>query len=224
MKPTSRKPRPERRQEIARAVLRIIGERGLKTLTTATLASEVGVTSGALYRHFASLEEILIETARDGVERIESTFPDAGLPPLDRLLGLADNRVRLLRGDRGLAWLLRSEQAYLVLPEQAAQGLRDVARRSRQFLLDALVDGAGIGSIRRDIEPEVLLVTVLGTIHALIGFGDPHPSHPGRTPPGSDRVLSGLARLLQPLEVTGSGLDDAMESKQRQTSKKELES
>lgn len=198
MRSTRRKSTVERREEIARAVLRIIGERGLTTLTAATLAAEVGVTSGALYRHFASLDEIMIETVRFGVVQIEATFPDAGSPPLDRLLQLAEKRVELLRGDRGLAWLLRSDQAYLVLPEQAAQSLRDVARRSRRFLLDALMDGADDGSIRRDIEPEILLVTVLGTIHALIGSGDRHPSHPGRKPPRLDRVLSGFERLLRP--------------------------
>lgn len=198
MKPILRKSTVERREEIARAVLRIIGERGLTTLTTATLAAEVGVTGGALYRHFASLDEILIETVRFGVEKIEATFPGAGLPALDRLLGLAENRVRLLRGDRGLAWLLRSDQAYLVLPARAVRSLREVVARSRRFLLAALVEAADAGSIRRDIEPEVLLVMVLGTIHALVGAADPHPFHRGRKPPRPDRVVAGLARLLQP--------------------------
>lgn len=200
---TTRKPTVERREEIAGAVLRIIGERGLRTLTTATVAAEVGVTSGALYRHFASFDEILAETVRYGVERIESTFPDESLPPRERLLGLAENRVRLLRDDAGLAWLLRSPQAYLMLPETAADGLRAVARRSRRYLLDALVEGAADGSVRRDIEPEVLLVTVIGTVHALIGSGDPHPTHPDRTPPAPERVLAGLARLLEPQGSAG---------------------
>jgi AcrR family transcriptional regulator len=193
-----RKPTVVRREEIARAVLRIVGERGLKSLTTSTLAAEVGLTNGALYRHFASFDEIWVETVRHGVEQIDATFPDEALPPLDRLLTLAKNRIELLRDEPGLAWLLRSEQAYLVLPEQAAASLRNAARRSRQFLLGALADGAEVGSVRSDIPPEVLLVTVLGTIHALIGRGDPHPSHAGQRPPDPDRVLSGLVRLLEP--------------------------
>ncbi|HXV75571.1 MAG TPA: TetR/AcrR family transcriptional regulator [Candidatus Polarisedimenticolaceae bacterium] len=113
----------ERREEIARAVLTIIGARGRTALTTTTLAAEVGLTTGALYRHFASLDEILTEAVRYGVERIESTFPAAALPPLDRVLELARNRVRLLGRDRGLAWLLRSEQAYLTLPIHAVIGV-----------------------------------------------------------------------------------------------------
>ena len=61
MSTTTRKPAAVRREEIARAVLRIIGERGLTSLTTSNLAAEVGLTTGALYRHFASREEILRE-------------------------------------------------------------------------------------------------------------------------------------------------------------------
>ena len=138
MRSTTRKPTGKRREEIARAVLRIIGEQGLTSLTTATLAAEVGVTTGALYRHFASLDEILAETVRLGVERLEATFPDESLPPLDRLVALARNRVRLLGNDPGLAWLLRSEQAYLTLPTDAAERLREIAGRSREFLLRTL--------------------------------------------------------------------------------------
>ena len=86
MSPTLRKPTADRRREIAQAVLRIIGERGLTSLTTAAIAAEIGVTNGALYRHFSSLDEILIETVRQGVVKIESTFPDPALPPIERLI------------------------------------------------------------------------------------------------------------------------------------------
>ena len=198
MRSTRRKPAAERREDIARAVLRIIGERGLTSLTTATLASEVGVTTGALYRHFASLDEILIETVRFGVERIEATFPDPSLPPLDRLLALARNRVRLLGDDPGLAWLLRSEQAYLTLPEDAVRRLCDVVRRSRLFLLGTLREGAEGNSIRGDIEPELLLVPVLGTIHAVIGAGRTQRQLSRGKQPDPERVLYALARLLEP--------------------------
>jgi AcrR family transcriptional regulator len=217
MKTTPRKPTRERREEIARAVLRIIGVRGLRSLTTATLAAEVGLTNGALYRHFDSLDDILIETVRYGVEKIDATFPDAGFPPLERLCELADKRIRLLRGDPGLAWLLRSEQAYLVLPAQAAARLRDAARRSRTFLFDAIVEGVAAGSVRDDVEPEALLVTVLGTIHALIGSGDPHPPHPERKVPEPDRVLSGLVRLLLPPGVPGPQTDTTHRGPRKET-------
>jgi AcrR family transcriptional regulator len=200
MKRRVRKPGAERRKEIARAVLRIIGERGLTSLTTTTLAEEVGVTSGALFRHFASRDEMLEEAVQYALAKIEATFPDESLPPVERLLELARNRVHLLGSDPGIAWLLRSEQAYLTLPARAVEPLRDLVKRSTRFLLDALREGASQGSIRSDIEPEVLLVPVVGTIHALIGLAGIHkPTTRGRQV-SSARVLSGLERLLAPPE------------------------
>jgi AcrR family transcriptional regulator len=193
-----RKTRTERRQEIALAVLRIIGEQGLTALSTTSLAKEIGVTSGALFRHFASRDDILRETARYALETIDQTFPEETLPPMSRLFGLARNRIRLLAPDPGLAWILRSEQAYHTLPEDAVRGLREMVRRSRRYVLEALRQGAAEGSVRSDIEPEVLLVPVMATIHALIGMSGVHRLAAGEIHSDSDRVLTGLEQLLSP--------------------------
>ena len=192
----------ERRAEIAAAALRIIGERGVTSLSTTTLAAEIGVTSGALFRHFASRDAILEEAVRHAVERIEAAFPSPRLAPRERLLQLARNRVRLFGSDPGLAWLLRSDQAHLTLPASAVQRMRDVVAASRQYLLDAIREGAEQGSIRRDIEPEILLVTVMGTIHALIGMGGAH--RPAARRPDPEAVLSALEQMIAPAESTAA--------------------
>jgi AcrR family transcriptional regulator len=191
-----RKPTAERREEIARAVLRIIGERGLTSLTTTSLAQEVGVTSGALFRHFPTLDDMMSEAVRYGLARIEETFPDESLPPLARLLELARARVHLLGSEPGLAWLLRSEEARLSLPAPAVGLLLDVVARSKRVILQALREGAQQGSVRADIEPEILMVPVMGTIQALVGMRGIHrleTDELGREP---ERVLAALVRLL----------------------------
>ena len=200
----TRKPTSERRAEIAQAVLRIIGERGFTSLTTTTLAREVGVTSGALFRHFMSRDEILTEAVIYGLARIDETFPDESLPPLDRLVELARARVRLLGSDPGLAWLVRSEQARLSLPVPAVRLVADVVARSKRFILQALREAAEQGLIRTDIEPEVLMTPVMGTIHALIGLQGVHrleTDELGREP---ERALAALVRLLEPPEAPAS--------------------
>jgi AcrR family transcriptional regulator len=195
---TPRKSTAVRREEIAVAALRIIGERGIASLTTTALAEEVGVTSGALFRHFASREAMLQEAALYALARIEATFPDPALAPLERLLALAGNRVRIVGADPGVAWVLRSEQAYLSLPPEAVAGLQDLVKRSKQFVLAALRDGAVDGTIRQDIAPEILFVPVMGTIHALIGLAGVHATA-GRTRGSSaSRVLAALGLLLAP--------------------------
>ncbi len=179
--------RSERRFQIADAVLRIIGERGLTSLSTSTIAEEVGLTTGALYRHFESIDEILVSAALYGVEQLEATFPDPKLPPLERIVVLARNRIDLLHSRPGINWLLRSEQAFLTLPPNATGPLHDVAVKSRKYFLAAVREGVRDGYIRDDIEPETLVVTVMGTVHAMIGNQDRAQM---------DRVFDALPKLL----------------------------
>lgn len=187
-----------RREEIAQAALRLIGEKGVKSLTTAALAEEIGLSSGALFRHFSTLDEMLQEMVRCALLKIEQTFPDPSLPPLDRLTQLASNRVKLIGSEPGLSWLLRSEEAYHALPPQSVLLLEDMIRRSRGFLLAAIREGARQGSIRNDIKPEACLVIITGTIQALIGM----PGSAGRAikSPGQSpkAVLSSLMAILEP--------------------------
>ena len=106
--------------------------------------------------------------------------------------------MRLLSEDPGLSFLLRSDQAFLALPELAVKRLREMVERSRAFLLRSLRDGAREGSIRKDIESELLLVPVMGTIHALIGTSGVRGQVDPVREKQVERVLAALLRLLSP--------------------------
>ena len=204
MKTTVRKRAAERREEILGAVCRIIGERGLSALTTTTLAAEVGVTSGALFRHFVSRDDILDGAVGYALERIAGTFPDESLSPRERLLKLAHNRVALFRAEPGLAWLLRSEEASLSLPADTVARLREQVDRSARYLLDTIREGVASGDIRDDIEPAHLLVVVMGTIHALAGMPGVHGAARKRNATDPALVLAALEKLITPTGNTNT--------------------
>lgn len=209
----TRKKSAERKRQIAEAVLRLIGEQGLAALSTATIAAQVGVTPGALFRHFATVDDMLAETVSIGLQKIEGTFPDPDLPPLAYLRELARRRVELLGSDPGLSWLLRSEQAYLTLPDDAVERLRGIVRRSKNTILNRIHEGVADGSIRKDLSPAVLQVMFIGTVHALIGAAGVrrHASPEGSLAP--DDVLDGLIHVLRQLpihppgEIPGPGIE-----------------
>jgi AcrR family transcriptional regulator len=167
-------------------------------LTTTTLAREIGVTSGALFRHFESREEILREAVLYATRQIDGTFPDSALPAPERIVALAKNRLQVLRSEPGVAWLLRSEQASLELPDDAVELLRSRARRTRQYLLAAIRDGVAEGSIRDDIAPEILLVPIMGTIHAVLGMPGIRGKTAEKKSNDPDAVLSALVRMIAP--------------------------
>jgi AcrR family transcriptional regulator len=186
----------KRREQIARAALQIIGEQGLTSLSTATLAKQVELSSGGLFRHFESFAEILAEAAHIAVAMLEETFPDPDLPPLERIRTLALNRVKLLGGNPGVTWLLMSQQARLTLPPASVTELQAMVRRSRAFLRSAVEEGRAEGLIRSDLDSDALLVTILGTVHTLIGM---QGVARGRRQ-NAEAVMDTLLTMLRPVE------------------------
>lgn len=205
MPTTTRKPSSVRRLEIARAALAVIGEHGATSLTSATLAKEVGLTPGALFRHYATLDEILGAAVDVAIESVDATLPSADLPPLERLRALALARVELIGGTPGLAWLLLSDQVYLCVPEDAVGRLRALVKRSRAFLLAAFQEGVERGDLRSDLDPGTMLPIFTGTVHALIqsrgaatgtGTGTGKSAAATAGAPAAERVVDTLLALL----------------------------
>jgi len=194
---TTRKPSSIRRREIAEATLQVIGERGATSLTAARLAEEVGMTSGALFRHFASVDEILSATADLAIEALEETFPAPELPSVERLRTLALRRIELIGGKPGLSWLLLSDQVYLCVPKDAVGRLRKLVQRSRIYLLRALREGIAAGDLRSDLDPEQMLPIFTGTVHSLIlARSARHRARRASTRASAEQVIDALLALL----------------------------
>lgn len=69
-------PPPSRRGEIVRAAAKLFADRGFANVSTRDIAREAGVASPSIYKHFASLEELTVETlSMITRERIEEYGP-----------------------------------------------------------------------------------------------------------------------------------------------------
>lgn len=183
-----------KRLEIVDAALRIIGRQGIASLTTATLAAELGVSGGAPFRHFANREEILEAVALRVEELILETVPDCSCLPLERIRLLFKARAKAVGNQAGIARLMFSDQFTLALPKNAADRLKSLVSRTRYFLLEALNEGADGGEIRSDLGPEALLPIVMGTLQHLVFTGALGLVRIGDT----DAVLDTLMILLEP--------------------------
>ncbi|MCC6525520.1 MAG: TetR/AcrR family transcriptional regulator [Polyangiaceae bacterium] len=162
-----RKNTAERQREIADAALRIIATRGISALKVATLAAEIGLTGGALYRHFASTDAILDAVAARAVELLTASLPDPALPSLAWLDRFAEMRAQAVGGHAGLARLLFSEQLALAFPETALDRLRGVVKTTSAAIARALAAGQIRGEIRRDVEASDLVPIVMATVQVL---------------------------------------------------------
>ncbi len=159
----------DRRRELVDVALEIIATRGIAALSTRALAKEVGLSSGAIFRHFASLDALL-EAIVDRVETIlERSFPSLELPGLERLERFVEARGAAVERHPGIPRLVLSEQFLLALPADGSARLSAVVKSTRDFIRDCIRDGQEEGDIRADVDAAALALVVMGSVqmHAL---------------------------------------------------------
>ncbi|HSN30495.1 MAG TPA: TetR/AcrR family transcriptional regulator [Kofleriaceae bacterium] len=192
---TTRRSSEVRQVELVDAALHIIATRGIAALTTRSVAEQVGLSTGAIFRHFATLEDLLDEVVARVEQVLSATYPPATLPPLERLARFIEARTEAV-GDRlGIFRLVVSEQFLLALPARGSERLSACVRASRAFVVECLRGAQRDGAIRDDMAADVLAPIVMGTIHMLVLS---RANLPARTV-DPDRVREALFTLLEPV-------------------------
>lgn len=156
-----------RQGELIDAALHIIATRGIAALTTRSLAEHVGLSSGAIFRHFASLDALLEAVVTRVATLLDGTFPSSHLTPREQLLNFVEARSQTVGHQVGILRLVVSEQFSLALPAPAAALLAGCVSKTRSFVLTCLRAGQAAGEFRSDIDATALAVVVMGTIQML---------------------------------------------------------
>ncbi len=160
--PSSRPPlTPPRKEEIIDRTFELVREHGFAGLRMRQIADKVGVTEGALYRHFPSKEAILLAL----VDRIEGRLlgpirqiaSRADLSPERKLEEILRHHLRTVIESRSLPILLISEASFSEFEE-----LRARMRGLLSTYLGILESIARHVETAEGLEPRELAVLLLG--------------------------------------------------------------
>lgn len=170
IKSGSRLSRDIRREQIVDSALKIISKRGVKSLTTAAIAKEVGISEANLYRHFNSKDEILqstVEKIREGLLRnldLVSVMTNAS--PLERLKRLFILHLDYIEKNEGIPRLVFSEEMHIGNESIKERLLNTIGLYSAR--LESLIkEGQGAGLIKKDLESSSSALMFVGMIQIL---------------------------------------------------------
>ena len=188
---TVRQPTEERRRQIADAALKVIAERGLGRFTTQAIAAEIGVTDATLFRHFASKEDIVLAALDRVEERLFEGFPPEDADPLVRLERFFRFRASLVGANPVIARLAFSEELPHAAGPRGAQQVESWKQRSLDFIVSCVDEAAAQGRIPRGLPVREVGVMVMGTLIALVRFGELAAG-----PAAANRAWSVIERMI----------------------------
>lgn len=157
-----------RQEQIAGAALRIVEREGLRGLSVAAVAREVGIVPSAIYRHYRSKDDVidavlaLVESRLQG--NAKAVCQETG-DPLERLHRLLARHIALIRESRALLRVVISEGITEGRPQRRTK-VYGMLRNYLARIADILRQGQGEGKVRADVPPEALSVMFMGIIQA----------------------------------------------------------
>ena len=191
-----RKSTDERQQEIAEAALAVIAQDGLGRFTTAAIARRVGIAEGTLFRHFRNKKEIVGAAITWLGGLFAGTLPAPTGDPLVRLRTFFEARIALITAHPGVARLLFSDQLAAADGGESARRIREIQRRSADFVRGCLTEAAAAGRLRDDLAVDDLVVLFIGAALALVQHGE-LVSDGLPLAERADRVWSTLIRVIE---------------------------
>ncbi|HKK41403.1 MAG TPA: TetR/AcrR family transcriptional regulator [Bacteroidales bacterium] len=136
-----------RQEQIKQAVLDIIYSDGLRKLSTSNLARRIGMSEGAIFRHFATKQDIILSIIKDvqtdfiGSLRIIATSDEE---PEARLKSFLCQTVTYLTRNKGITMLMFSEVS---LNNEVAlrSSLLQIFNNQRALVSKIILDGIAMG-------------------------------------------------------------------------------
>ena len=159
-----------RRHQIVQNARKIVATQGMTSFTIQELAKDVGLSEGAIYRHFRSKDDILLALIQD----IERNLMDAVSESAQPKDGALDHLEHLLR--RHLSSIERRDGvSFVVIGESLRFADHQVNRATRHMvenylgMIEGILNaGAEKGEIDENVDTEAAAVMFFGMIQASV--------------------------------------------------------
>lgn len=153
-----------RQEQIKQAVLDIIYTEGLKNLSTRNLAKHIGLSEGAIFRHFAKKKDITLALVHDVQKDLIGSLRSIAFSnrdPEERLNRFLCHTVKYLTNNKGITMLMFSEASRnndVILKEN----LQHIFNSQKQLVSAIILDGVSIGKWDGNIPVEYIADMYIG--------------------------------------------------------------
>lgn len=161
---------PTRRDNIILAAIDIISENGIQGLSTKEIAVRQGISESLLYKHFKSLDEVLIaviEYFSRFDTMIINTILKRDVSCKDKILEYTKSFVELYESYPALAAIILNYETLMHYDHTSDMVIEIIKKRS-DFIVLVVKIGQSTGEIKNFYKPQELSDIIKGTIRTMI--------------------------------------------------------
>ncbi len=140
----TRRSSEDRQQEIVEAVLKLTAERGVESITTGLVADRLGLTQGAIFRHFPNKEALWVAVLEWLKIRLGDLFARREPDPLDELERIFLAYLRFIHEYPAMPRLVFSDTFHHTYPSlhvQVREMVADCETRLERLIREAVAVG-----------------------------------------------------------------------------------
>ncbi|MDP2030093.1 MAG: TetR/AcrR family transcriptional regulator [Thiobacillus sp.] len=160
----------ERREEIIRVTLELAAKQGVNDVTTQDMAQAMGVTQGAVFRHFPSKDAIwlaVMQWVRDRLVGVLGRAAEQGADPLDALQRMFFAHIDFIVGHPAIPRVLMSEHLHgrnAVLRQLVTEIMLGYEAKIAGLLADAQTQKL----VRAELDTHAAATLYIGMIQGLV--------------------------------------------------------
>jgi len=162
--------RTDKQIKIVKSARRIISEKGIEKLTIREIAKDLGVTDGALYRHFRSKKEIislLIDNIEETLLAAIEEAAKSSSEPLRKLSDIFLTHLSYAEQRKGITFIIINET--LSLKDKSLQRkMFGVINKYLKMIKAILIEGITSGKFRKDFDVTSAGIAFFGMVQSMV--------------------------------------------------------
>ncbi len=160
----------ERQKEILQVSLDLISENGIQGLTIKNIASKIGTSEPAIYRHYQSKIHILLsilETFKSFSQFAFNEELNKDIDSLEKISNIFNKHFQEFTKNPSLVVVIFSESIF-ANETLLIEKISEIMKENEEIMQIILKQGQANNDIRSDIDPNMLSTVIMGSLRLFV--------------------------------------------------------
>jgi len=160
----------KRQQEIIDTAIELIAEKGIQQLTIKNLSKKIGIAESAIYRHFSSKLEILLNILvlfKENKEQINNLIQKMQTNPTEKLYAMLRRRFEHFTENRAMATVIFSEELFRN-DRRLSEQIYEIMLSNQEVIINIIKDGQKNGEFRDDVSAQEIAFMITGALRLIV--------------------------------------------------------